>query len=67
MFFQKSIQNQWNLHQRAVLVQVPSVLPAPWRKRDDKVRRRRRQKMVKNDFFRIQTSRHVLSRPKILF
>ena len=25
-----------------MLVQVPSVLPAPWRKRDDQVRRRRR-------------------------
>ena len=42
-FFEESIQNQWNLHQqRAVLLQVPRVLPAPWRKRNDRVRRRRR-------------------------
>ena len=41
-FFEESIQNQWNLHQqRAVLLQVPRVLPAPWRKRNGRVRRRR--------------------------
>ena len=41
-FFQESIQNQWNLHQHCTLVQVPRVLPAPWRKRNDRVRLRRR-------------------------
>ena len=35
--------NQWNLRQRAVLVQVPCVLTrAPWRKRNVRVPRRRR-------------------------